>query len=267
MIRYAILGGVEVTNGDRVFTPTAPKVRQVLALLLLRTNRLVQADAVIEELWGDSPPKSALITAQTYIYQLRKLIKQEGLAPEGSELLVSRPTGYRLQIEPQQLDVHIFEELLSLGRQLLAEGRPQAASQRLQEALDLWSGPPLANISHGSLLSPYAIHLEEQRLRALELRIQADVKLSRERELIGELRSLVVTYPLNEWFHGQLIGALHRAGRRGEAFEAYHRVRSVLCRELGVDPSPELQRLHQEVLTAGAPARPVAAHSSAAGRL
>ncbi|HCU93599.1 MAG TPA: hypothetical protein DHU96_13070 [Actinobacteria bacterium] len=102
-------------------------------------------------------------------------------------------------------------------------GQPQAASQRLQEALDLWSGPALADIPRGPLLSRHAVHLEEQHLRALQLRIQADVQLCRGRELIGELRSLVAMYPLNEWFHGQL----------------------------GIDPSSPLQRLHQELLTAG----------------
>lgn len=263
MIRYSILGGLEVTKAGRECTPTAPKVRQVLALLLLRVNRLVQVDAIVEELWGGSPPKSALITAQTYIYQLRKLIKREGLAPAGQELLLTFPTGYRLQIDPAQLDACIFAELLSLGLQLLEDGQPQAASQRLQEALDLWSGPALADIPRGPLLSRHAVHLEEQHLRALQLRIQADVQLCRERELIGELRSLVAMYPLNEWFHGQLIGALHRAGRRGEAFEAYHRVSTVLSRELGIDPSSALQRLHQELLTAGGPPRPPLARSGA----
>jgi DNA-binding SARP family transcriptional activator len=263
MIRYAILDGLEVTNGDRSCTPTAPKIRQVLALLLLRLNRLVQAGTLIEELWGDSPPKSALITAQTYIYQLRQFFQREGLAPAGQQLLITRPTGYRLQVDPQQLDTSLFEGLLGLGRQLIDEGRPRAASQRLTEALALWTGPPLVNITPGPLLSGHVVHLEEQHLRALELRIQAEVMLSRDRELIGELRSLVADYPLNEWFHGQLIMALHRAGRRSEAFEAYRQVCRVLSTELGVDPSPELQRLHQEALT-GTP-RWMTAQPGAAG--
>jgi SARP family transcriptional regulator, regulator of embCAB operon len=258
VIRYTILGGLEVTRGDRTCTPTAPKVRQLLALLLLQANRLVQVDAIIEELWAASPPKSALITAQTYIYQLRRLIRREGLDPAGRQLLISRPTGYQLQVEPGQLDIRLFQELLGLGRQLMDENRPRAAAKRFGAALDLWTGPPLTNIPLGPLLSAHAIQLEEQHLRALELRIQADVMLSRERELIGELRSLVTVYPLNEWFHGQLIRALHHAGRRSEALEAYHQVRQVLSTELGVDPSPELQRLHHEALTAGAPARPPA---------
>jgi SARP family transcriptional regulator, regulator of embCAB operon len=264
LIRYTILGGVEVASDGRACTPSAPKVRQVLALLLLQANRLVQADAIIEELWADSPPKSALITAQTYIYQLRRLMKREGLNPAGGQLLISRPTGYQLQVEPRQLDIRVFQELLGLGRQLMEENRPRAAAQRFRAALDLWTGPPLTNIPLGPLLSTHAIQLEEQHLRALELRIQAEVMLSRERELIGELRFLVTAYPLNEWFHGQLIRALHRAGRRSEALEAYHQVRRVLSAELGVDPSPELQRLHHEALTAGVPARTPALLSRAA---
>ncbi|MGE5290340.1 MAG: AfsR/SARP family transcriptional regulator [Micromonosporaceae bacterium] len=263
MFRYSILGDLEVRKAGRMCTPTAPKVRQVLVLLLLRANRLVQVNAIIEELWGESPPKSALITAQTYIYQLRKLIKCEQLAPAGHDLLLTLPTGYRLQIDPAQLDACTFAELLGLGLHLLEDGQPQAASQRLHEALALWSGPAFANISRGPLLSRHAVHLEEQRLRALQLRIRADVQLCRERELIGELRSLVATYPLNEWFHGQLIGALHKAGRRDEAVKAYRRVSTVLSRELGIDPSPALQRLHQELLTAGASPVPPLARSGA----
>lgn len=265
MIRYTVLGGLEVTKDGQACTPTAPKVRQVLALLLLQAGRLVQADALIEELWAGSPPKSALITTQTYIYQLRQLIKRAGLAPAGKQLLVTRPTGYRLQIDPQQLDTRIFDGLLGLGRQLMDSGRPRAASSRLKEALDLWVGPPLANIPHGPLLSTHVVHLEEQHLRALELRVQAEVMLSRDRELIGELRSLVAAYPLNEWFHGQLIRALHRAGRRSEAFEAYRQVCQVLSHELGVDPSPDLQRLHREALAAGVPGQ-MATRSQAVGQ-
>lgn len=258
VIRYTILGGLEVTRDGRACTPTAPKVRQVLALLLLQANRLVQADAIIEELWAGSPPKSALITAQTYIYQLRQLMKREGLEPAGRQLLVSRPTGYQLEVEPRQLDIRRFQELLGLGRQLMDQNRPRAAARRFRAALDLWAGPPLTNIPLGPLLSTHAIHLAEQHLRALELRIRAEVMLSRERELIGELRSLVRVYPLNEWFHGQLIRALHHAGRRSEALEAYHQVRRALSAQLGVDPSPELQRLHHEALADGAPGRPAA---------
>lgn len=249
-MRFTILGALEVLKDEQVCTPSAPKVLQILALLLLRANRPLQMEVVVEELWGDSPPKSAVTTAQTYICHLRKVLGQEGLSTEEGELLVTRPYGYLFQIAPEQLDALVFQRKLSEGRQLLEEGRPDMASACLHEALDLWTGPILAHVARGPVLGAYAIRLEEQRLRALELRIQSDVLLGRDRELIGELRSLVMQYPLNEWFHGQLIRALSRAGRRNEALEAYRRVRETLTNELGLEPSDELQDLHQEVLGA-----------------
>ncbi|WP_232832248.1 AfsR/SARP family transcriptional regulator [Nocardiopsis sp. FIRDI 009] len=249
-MKFTILGTLEVLEGDRVCTPSAPKVLQVLALLLLRANRPLPLEVVVEELWGDSPPKSAVTTAQTYICHLRKVLDQEGLTTREHELLVTRPYGYMFRIGPEQLDALVFQRKLTEGRRLLEEDRPDAASTRLAEALDLWTGPILAHVARGPVLGAHAIRLEEQRLRALELRIQAEVLLGRDRELIGELRSLVMQYPLNEWFHGQLIRALGRAGRRNEALEAYRRVRTTLTDELGLEPSDELQALHQEVLGA-----------------
>src|SRR5207249_5603424 len=116
---------------------------------------------------------------------------------------------------------------------------PDRASHLLRRALGLWRGPGLANVRRGSLLEAHAVHLEEQRMRTLELRIQADVELGRYRELIGEMRSLVAVHPLNEWFHGQLIMALSHSGRRGEALQAYQDLRRTLSNQLGVDPQPE----------------------------
>jgi DNA-binding SARP family transcriptional activator len=248
MVRFKLLGSLEISNSGRTCAITPPKVRQVLALLLVRTGKLVQVDSVIEELWADAPPRRASNTVQTYVYQLRKIIDQEGLAPAGRELLFTQPFGYQLQIAPEQLDICVFEAEVAEGRRMLDAGQPERASQRLRQALDLWTGPPLADVVQGNLLSTHALHLQELRMRALELRIQTDVHLGRDRDLIGELRSLVARYPLHEWFHGQLIGALARAGRRAEALAAYSELRALLNRELGLDPSPELQRIHQEML-------------------
>ncbi|GAA4520966.1 hypothetical protein GCM10023191_098640 [Actinoallomurus oryzae] len=251
MVCFKLLGSLEIKHRGRTCTLTAPKQRQVMALLLLRVGRLVQIGSVIEELWGDDPPRSASTTVQTYVYQLRKTIDREGLAPGGQSLLSTQPFGYLLQIEPAQLDVCVFEQHVTEGRRLLDAGQPERASERLQQALDLWTGPPLADVTQGRLLSTDAVRLQEQRMRALELRIQADVQLGRDRDLIGELRSLVARYPLHEWFHGQLIETLHRAGRRAEAMTAYRQLRALLNEELGLDPSPELQRLHLRMLAPG----------------
>jgi SARP family transcriptional regulator, regulator of embCAB operon len=250
---FKVLGALEILDEGEICTPSPPKVRQVLALLVLAGNRIVHMDSLIAELWGDEPPKSAVTTVQTYIYHLRKLFAGKNLSPSGTNLLDTRSPGYSLQTADHQVDARVFERLVAEGQVLLEAGRHQHASQVLTRALDLWTGPALANVQPGSVLQPYVVHLEEQRISALELRIQADMELGRHRHLVGELRSLVAAFPLNEWFHAQLITSLSRAGRRSEALQAYQNVRIVLKEELGISPSPDLQRIQQHVLSVGEP--------------
>lgn len=223
-------------------------VRQVLALLAVQTNRLVPVASLIEELWGDNIPKSAESTVRGYVYQLRRMLISEGFQASGEELLITRPPGYLLRIPEHALDAQIFERLAADGRAELAAGRSQRASDLLRRALGLWTGRALANVTQGRTLQAHAVSLEEQRLRALELRIEADLELDRHRDVIAELRGIVATDPLNEWFHGQLIVALARSGRRLEALQTYENVRTLLRRELGLEPSPFLQRLRHELL-------------------
>ncbi|MDR7276797.1 AfsR/SARP family transcriptional regulator [Catenuloplanes atrovinosus] len=247
MAHFRVLGPIELTHDGRILTPTPPKVRTVLALLLLRANRVVTVDALIREIWGDEPTRSAVTTVQTYVYHLRKQFSRERLDVP----IESIGGGYRLVLAPGRLDLDAFARLLDSGRDALHDDRPAEAATALRAALDVWRGGPLGDVTLGRALSAHATHLEEQRIRAIELRIQADVALGRGRELIGELRYLVAMHPLNEWFHQQLIAVLGRAGRRGEALQSYHRLRTVLRDELGIDPSPEVQRLHRDVLGAG----------------
>ncbi len=250
-MRINILGALEMVHNGRTCTPTAPKVRWALALLVMRANHIVGIDALIEELWGDNPPRSAITTAQTYIYQLRRRFDREGLATRPEDILETRPPGYVLHLPEDSIDVNVFTSLTEQGRVLLAEGRPDEASERLHKALALWHGPALADVPVGRLLEAHVVHLNEQRIRALELRIQADNEMGRQRELIPELRSLVASHPLNEWFHGQLIEALNVCGRRGEALRAYQDLRDVLNDELGLEPSNDLQELQRRVLSSG----------------
>ncbi len=247
MTEFKVLGGFEVTDGGHDFTPSAPKLRQVLAALVLHASQVVHTDLLIEELWGDDPPKSATTTVRTYMYHLR-----EGFARQpAANMLVTRQPGYLLRIEPHRIDLNIFQQLAQQGRNELAHGRPGEASQFLRKALDLWTGPALVDVNHGPVLRARVVALEELRLHALELRIQADFALGLHRGVIGELRSLVVQHPLNEWFRARLIDALGRAGRRNEALDAYMDLRNVMNTELGLEPGPELQRLQRQLLTAG----------------
>lgn len=241
---------MEVFHEGRSCTPTAPKARWVLALLVVRANQVVGIDSIIEELWGENPPRSAVATAQTYVYHLRRKVMRDGPADSGP-LLETRPPGYLLRVPREAVDALVFERLAEEGRALLEDGQPREAAARLRQALGVWRGPVLADVPAGPLLSAHIPRLNEQRLRSRELLIQADLQLGRHRELVGELRSLVSSHPLNEWFHGQLIEVLNRCGRRGEALVAYQSLRNVLNEELGLEPSSELQRLQNAVLTAG----------------
>ena len=253
MLQFRALGPLEVACGDRVYTPTASKPRQVLALLMLCANRVVNTELMIEELWGMYPPRSAVATTQTYIYQLRNMIAREPPCRRGADL-VTRPSGYVLAVDPDQVDAFVFQRLVEYGRRQLKSENLVEAAGVLRRALDMWRGPVLADVVREAVLGAHTAPLEELRLRALELRIQADLRLGLHRELIGELRSLIAAHPLNEWFYEQLITALGRSGRRSEALQVYQNLRQTLREELGVDPAPELQQLQHEVLN-GFPGR------------
>jgi DNA-binding SARP family transcriptional activator len=258
MMRFMVLGPLEITSPDRDCVSMAPRLRQVLALLVLHINRVVHMDLLMEELWGGSPPRAAVTTAQTYIHQLRKITAAEWPAVTGSmgNLIATRPSGYLLCADPAQVDSFAFQECVQQGRRSLASGDATEAARIFRKGLDMWRGPALANVAAGEILAAHVVALEEQRLRALELRIEADLRLGRHRDLIGELRSLVASHPMNEWFHGKLIAVLSHAGRRSDALQAYQSLRATLKGELGLEPSPELQRLQREVLSASPPHRP-----------
>ncbi|SDQ35607.1 AfsR/SARP family transcriptional regulator [Thermostaphylospora chromogena] len=245
-MRFLVLGPLGVVDGNTDLTPTAPKVREVLALLLLRHNRLVPTSTIIDELWPENPPASAMQTLQTYIYKIRKSLTRGGY---GNDLLITKPQGYIITFPPENLDLHLFEQLTTKGSRALEAGDPGAAAAALTEALALWRGPALADIRRGELLSANVTALEESRLRALELRIDADLQLGRHRDVIRELKELVTAHRLHEGFHTRLMLALYRSGRRSEALEVYHALRRLLVDELGVEPSLEARRLQRSLLS------------------
>lgn len=256
-----LLGPLEILHGGREYVPDPPKARQMFALLATRAGSVVSVDSLIEELWGEQPPRSATSTLQTYVYLLRKLFDELATDGRGDGIVVTRSPGYLLDADKGMIDAHRFEQGMNLGRAKLREGDPHGASAVLGEVLGRWRGRPLENVVHGRLLESYAVHLEERRIEALQLRILADLRIERHRELVGELRSLVLTYPLNEWFYGRLMEALNRSGRRGEALAVYQNLHRVLHRELGVEPSAEVQRVWREVMAAHVPTSALTADS------
>ncbi|WP_418957214.1 BTAD domain-containing putative transcriptional regulator [Streptomyces tritici] len=221
-------------------TPSAPKVRQVLALLALRANSTVPLHQLVEELWEERPPSSAATTLQTYIYQLRKL---PGLRLE------TTPGGYRLSVPQGSLDSMRFTELADLGRKAMEEGAVTEAADLLHRALAVWRGPALSDLTPGPIVGIDALRLAEQRYEVLEERIDADLLLGRHHRLISELTALAADNPTREGLHAKLMLSLYRAGRRPDALEVFQRIRRVLIRELGLEPCSELQWLHQQVLS------------------
>ncbi|MEU6556229.1 AfsR/SARP family transcriptional regulator [Streptomyces sp. NPDC046915] len=258
-----VLGTLAVREKGVSITPTAPKPRQVLALLALHADQVVPVGMLTEELWGAEPPRSARPTLQTYILQLRELITVAledgaGDAADGTgdrrsakDVLLTVPGGYLLKSAQGTSDVREFERLAGTGyRAMDAEDYPQAA-RLLREALTLWTGPALADVHTGTHLQTQVKRLEESRLCALDQRIEADLRLGRHRELLAELTVLVSRYPTHESLCGQYMLALYRSGRRGEALDAYQRLRATLVRTLGLEPSSALGKLQRSILMSG----------------
>ncbi|WP_370942182.1 BTAD domain-containing putative transcriptional regulator [Amycolatopsis sp. cg5] len=246
-----LLGPVEILTPDGALTPTAPMLRRVLALLLIRANTVVRSGTLVEELWGDRPPRSARTTLQTYIYQLRKLLngpRSGGGAAPGADMLLTRPSGYELRLGGAELDVREFEELVDRAKTARAEGLVEDAVEVLRSALDLWSGCALTGVEMGPVLDAAVTRLEELRKEALELRLELELQLGKHHELVSELLSLVSSHPAHEGFVAKLMLALVRSGRRVEALEVYRKTRAELVNGLGLEPSPEIQELHQSIL-------------------
>src|SRR5918992_1527058 len=234
-MEFRILGPLQVLDEGRELPLGGAKQRALLALLLLDPNRVVARDRLIDELWGGSPPDTAPTALQVYVSHLRKAL--------GRDLILTQPPGYLIRVSDGELDFHRFERLVATAR---AE-EPTQAGRLLREGLALWRGAPLAELGDSFARAERA-RLEGQRLAALEQRIEAELALGRNAELVPELEGLVREQPLRERLRGQLMLALYRCGRQAEALELYRVTRSALVGELGIEPGPALQRLEMAIL-------------------
>jgi DNA-binding SARP family transcriptional activator len=246
-VAVSVMGSLELRNGERVLTPSAPKLRSLLALLALRSNQVVTTGTLMEELWGNNPPVSALATLQTYIYQLRRLLTKLG---PGGRILKTKPLGYVIGLDREELDWNRFQDHLRDGRAALDRGGAEAAAAALGSALALSTGDPLADVEAGPVLSAHVNELMESKLQALELRIEADLRLGRARELVAELKTLIVEHPYHEDFYSKLMLSLEYSGRRAEALDVYQQLRRTLVDELGIEPSAKVRRLQRQLLAA-----------------
>ncbi|MFI8768867.1 BTAD domain-containing putative transcriptional regulator [Streptomyces sp. NPDC053792] len=253
-MRFRILGPLEVAGDPGpasagAHTPGPPKLRAVLGTLLARADEVVPVSALMDELWPDGPPRTAVTTLHVYVSQIRKALSAAG-PRDGRELLETRRPGYVMHTAPGELDLAEFEDLRGQGRASLGKGDHAGAAVLLRRAEDLWRGPFLSGTPYGPLLASTAARLEEARLDAVEHRVRAELGLGRGPELVTELRSLTTEHPLREELQALLITALHRAGRLAEALHAYAQVRRRLVDELGAEPGARLRALHRELLDA-----------------
>jgi YVTN family beta-propeller protein len=239
-MEFRILGTLEALDGGRELPLGGARQRAVLAILLLHRGEIVSVDRLADELWGERPPETATKTVQVYVSRLRRAL--------GDGALVTRGGGYALDVGAEEVDADRFMRLASAGREALDRGEHGAAAERLREALDIWRGPALADLAYESFAQNEIGRLEELRLVALEDRIDAELALGRHAALVAELETLVAEHPTRERLRGQLMLALYRSGRQGDALESYRDAQRTLDRELGIEPGPELQRLERAIL-------------------
>jgi len=255
-VRFRFLGPLQACTDGGWREVGGAKTRSLLAILLINANQSVPVERLIAELWPAGPPASANTLVRGYVLAVRRLIGD----PDGA-LLTTHARGYRMCVQRDDVDANRFEGLLAEGRAALTGGEPERASRVLREGLALWHGAPLADVPPTSTVVAHAGRLEESRLGALEARIEAELALLADpgagptgptaaAGLIGELRELVALHPFRERFAGQLMRALHAAGRRAEALDTYADARRRLVDELGLDPGSELQRMHHDILIA-----------------
>src|SRR5215213_6215223 len=237
-----VLGPLEATDGHRPLPLGAPRQRALLARLVVDLNRTVSVHRLVEDLWGEDAPASAVKMVQISVSQLRKVL------PPG--MLQTRPPGYALMADPESVDAVRFGRLRERGRAALDAGDPSTAATVLREALALWRGAPLAEFDE-PFARVEATHLEELRLTCLEQRLEADLRLGRHADVVAELEALAAAHPLRERVHGQLMLALYRDGRQAEALAAYQRFRRRLDIELGIEPTASLKELQLGILTQG----------------
>ena len=239
-MEFRILGPLEVWQEGRPVHIGGAKERALLAFLLLHAGEPVSVDRLLDELWGESPPATAKKSLQVRVAGLRRALRED--------VLLTRGDAYLVLLQPNQLDLHRFEQRLSAGSDALASGDPSAAVAMLNEALGLWRGPALVDFTYESFAQPAIARLEELRIHALELRIDAQLELGLHAGVIAELENLLSAHPSRERLGAQLMLALYRDGRQAEALDVYRRTREKFAAELGIEPGPTLQQLQQAVL-------------------
>ncbi|GAB3432992.1 AfsR/SARP family transcriptional regulator [Flindersiella endophytica] len=245
-MKFRILGQLEVFCHDRDFVDLgAPKQRAAMGALLLNANQTVSAERLIESVWW-RPSTAAAANLRLYLAGIRRILRHRGEAD--SRLQTVRASGYRLRVEPGELDLDTFDALTEASDDALRAGRRASAADSLEQALNLWRGHVLDGVSFGPALEPTVMLIEERRIAATERWARLRFELGEPEKTVGPLRALVSEHPMRERLWAQLMLAQCCSGQPGEALAAYAKLRTILVEELGTDPSPKLQRLHERIL-------------------
>jgi DNA-binding SARP family transcriptional activator len=240
-MEFRVLGPLEVDAASGAVALGGSKLRALLALLLLHPNEPVSAERLAVALWGDEAPAASIKTIHVHVSRLRKALGDP-------DAIATTPAGYRLRVRPGELDADRFQALVAEGRDALLAGRPDRAAAKLRAALDLWRGPALSEFAFAPFAQSEVARLEEDRLAALEARVEADLRCGHHAEIAAELSQLAERHPTRERLAAHLMLALYRCGRHADALDAYQRARRHLGEELGLDPGAELRTLQQQIL-------------------
>ena len=243
-MQFRILGPLEVSAGDAVATLGAPKQRALLAVLLLHLGEIVPIDRLIDLLWGEHPPRTAVHSIQIYVSELRKALEPLG----GDSLLITRQPGYQLVASGEDVDATRFEQLVRSGAELLTAGQRETGVVRLRSALALWRGPALSDFAYEEFAQTSIRRLNDVHLDAIEHLASADLDAGRPGHVVAPLEAAIREDPLRERSRELLMLALYRLGRHAEALHTYQRLRRQLDEELGLEPSPAIARLQERIL-------------------
>ena len=239
-LEFRVIGPLEVLDGGRPVALGGARQRALLAVLLVRRGEVASTDRLVDDLWGERPPATAVKTVHVYVSRLRKVL--------GEELILTRTGGYVLTVEPGQVDQDRFEALIFQARDARDAGDPRRAAELLSDALGLWRGSPLDELADRPVARGEILRLEEMRLAALSDRMDAELALGQHTRAVAELEALVQEHPLSERLSAQLMLALYRSGRQADALEVYQAARRALTGGLGIEPGADLRELQRAIL-------------------
>lgn len=263
-LEYGVLGPLQMSVDGAPLPLGTPKQRAVLAMLVMSRNRPVSSESLVHAAWEQYPPPEPKASLHSYVSNLRKLVASAGLDPKS--VLASAPPGYRLIVPDNDCDIGRFIAAKTAGVQAAAGGQFEQASRHLQNALSEWRGPVLDDLRDFEFVDPFATALVEDKVVAHTAFAEAEIACNRGHAVIGELEALVVEHPYREPLWTQLITAYYLAERQSDALDAYHRLKTTLAEDLGIDPGPTVRTLHerilrQEPLNARKAARTTAVHT------